>query len=171
VALILTAYDTGLRIHAIMSLTRKNFDFELCAVLANWDSQKQNADQWIGLKRRTADALRAIETESPKLFAWPHDIVAKADRIPTYKTLRRHFIRDVLTPAGLPGDDKPFHRFRRTSNTQIKKAGGEAQAQLGHSSPAVSALYDDVEELGPMRGCDRIPDIIVPKIEKQLELF
>jgi integrase len=79
-----------------------------------------------------------------------------------------------LGPAGLPiAGDKPFHRFRRTSATQVKKGAGRASAteQLGHSDPRVTDLYLDAEELGASRGCDQTPDIDVPALERQLRLF
>ncbi len=172
IALILTAYDTGLRIAALMALRWQDYDPELCAVLADADTQKHDADQWLGVKRRTAEAIEAIRGGGPRIFAWPFDHVVKGDRPSTYATLRRHFKRDILTPAGLPTDtQKPFHRFRRSSGTQIHKAGGDATKQLGHSSPAVTANYLDREEIGPLRGCDLTPDIAVPTADTQMRLF
>ncbi len=172
IALILTLYDTGLRIDAAMSLRQDRFDAAELALLAAEDTQKQGADQCVGVRRKTACALAAIRTADPRLFAWPFDQVAKGDRKSNWATLRRHFKKFILGPAGLPIDcDKPFQRFRRTSATQIKKAGGDATEQLGHSSPAVTDLYLDAEELGASRGCDRMPELEVPADDLQLRLF
>lgn len=105
-ALLLTLYDTGLRIDALLG-TRTD---ELRAdgwLFVGFDRQKQKADQAFKLHPETMAAIAAtMPGRRELLFPWPY-----ADR--------RHALwnrfRKILQAAGLPhGRRDLFHRIRRT---------------------------------------------------------
>ena len=143
-ALILTLYDTGLRIAALMQAKLSDFDFESRWLKIPAEVQKQDADQVFRLHEETVDAIARIEPAKRELiFPWPFD----ADN--RYHILTDHF-RKILKAAGLSDTKRDlFHRIRRTSATAVAQVLGEAAAQhhLGHSSISVTKRYLDPRKL------------------------
>jgi integrase len=136
VALILTVYDTGLRIGAALALRTEWLDLRSGYLWVPAEVQKQNADQTFKL---APDTLAALDRINPArrdvLFASTHD---------------RHelcnWYRVILQRAGLPHGEKDlFHKLRRTSASYIARYGGTLAAteHLGHSSARVTGHYLD----------------------------
>ena len=171
-ALVLVLYDTGLRISATMALRwtdhKENADGVFFAVRG--ETQKGGKSRCPGISQQTAEALAAIAGERELVFFWPWDPPDENGQR-NWVTLRAHLRRDILGPAGVDAAGRQLlHAFRKTSATQVKKAGGNASEQLGHSSPAVTERYIDPEELGASRECDRLPRPGLPA-SRQRNLF
>ena len=104
------------------------------------------------------------------VFFWPWDPPDEYGHR-NWCTLRARFLREILGPAGIdPADRQIMHAFRKATATQVRKAGGNATEQLGHSSAAVTKHYIDAEgSWAHSRQCDILPR---PKpAGPQLELF
>lgn len=173
-ALILSLYDTGARISAMMAARWEWLDGVVLTIPA--EVQKQNADQRYRLRPQTIAAIEAIRPweataefiETPNglkqklrrkteglLFDWCYD----PDR--RWKVLTRHY-RQILKWAGLPHTQKDcFHKIRRTTATRIADARGKAAAQsyLGHSSAKVTESYIDYTQVRAADISEHLPDI------------
>ena len=145
-ALLLTAYDTGLRLDALMNARADDYDPGLRWLKIPAELQKQDADQIFRLHPDTVEAIQATAPESRALlFPWP-----LIDH--KYKCLRARY-RRILAAAGLgTSRHDTFHKLRRTSATAVCNAFDKetAQRHLGHSHPSVTARYLD-------------PRLIIPK--------
>jgi integrase len=151
-ALILTLYDTGLRIDALMSAKLEAFDADSRWLKIPAKDQKQDADQVFRLSAETAAAVAAMGVDNEFLFPWPYD------RNGGHGTLINHY-RVILRAAGLKAEKRDlFHKLRRTSGTFVAKTLGRVAAQqhLGHSSPSVTARYVDPRMLDASH-CDKLP--------------
>ena len=142
-AQLLTLYDTGLRIGALMALESAQLDFETGWLTVPADHQKQRAEQVFQLQADTLDAIAQTRPgERRELFPWPF-----VDE--RWAVLRKRY-RKILQRAGLPTDSRClFHKVRRTSATLIADALGERAAQdhLGHSSLSVTKRYLDPRKM------------------------
>lgn len=137
-ALILTLWNTGLRITPTMSIASRNVSLAERSLIARAETQKHKADQWFPLQDSTVAALTAIyRPDTERLFNWPHD-----RNVRQWPTLTQHF-RRIIDAAGLRQPEKPFHKFRASCASYTDALGGDAQQQLGHSSRAVTARYLD----------------------------
>lgn len=145
-ALILTLYDTGLRIAALMQSRLTDFDPATRWLMIPAEVQKQDADQVFRLPDDTVAAIVAMnERESNRewLFPWPLDPSGQ------YSALRNSY-RRILKRAELGISRRDlFHKMRRTSATAVWKVMGKQAAQdhLGHSSASVTAGYLDPRQL------------------------
>jgi integrase len=148
--LILTIYDTGLRVGALMKLRSADLDLAGRFVKARFGTQKQLADQSLPISRETADRLAQIHPERRELlFPWPFS---------TSTTLTNR-LRLLLQRAGLPCTKKDlFHKLRRTNGTYIADIAGEeaAMRQLGHSTLQVTRKYIDRRKLSAPRLVDQM---------------
>jgi integrase len=127
-ALLLTLYDTGLRVSALLSLSIHNLDGQRGWLTVPAEVQKQKASQAFPLDTRTLELLLRLPRETDRLFPVPWK-----DPLPN---LQRWY-RTILQRAGLPSGKRDlFQKIRRTNATQTAVSGGEdaAQKQLGHSS-------------------------------------
>ena len=142
-ALLLTLYDTGLRINAILHSRTDDVDLTAGTLLVPADHQKQNADQLFTLHEDTVRLIRESEPQSREmLFPWPH----------RERDLRSRY-RKILQAAGLPHGPKDlFHKLRRTSGTHLARATDRSTVQqhLGHSHPSVTARYIDPRIVGQL---------------------
>jgi len=138
-ALLLTLYDTGLRIAALMKLKRSDLNSDRWLSVPS-EVQKQNADQVFRLHPETMDAIDATDrVHRTELFPWPFDGDGN------FRILAKHY-RQILRRAGLPdGPRDLFHKLRRTSATAVCDAFDEqaAKKHLGHSSLTVTRRYID----------------------------
>ena len=152
-ALFLTAIATGLRAGALFALRRRDVDLPGRSVLATAETQKQNADQRLRIPPIAVAAIRAIWLPDRELlFPWNR-----------HPTTRYHYLRKLTRAAGLPDDRRhKLQALRRTCATWTKKYGGDATAQLGHSSDAVTrASYLDPTE--DRQAADVIPwELLLP---------
>jgi len=142
-ALVLTLYDTGLRIAAVMQLRQADLTAD------GWlnvpaEVQKQDADQAFRLHPDTLRSIAATLAEPREwLFPWPIDSDGH------FRYLARAY-REILQRAGLShGRRDLFHKLRRTSATAIADAYDLATAQrhLGHSGIDVTRRYVDPTKL------------------------
>lgn len=136
-ALLLTDYDTGLRIDALMQAKSTDLDLAHGWLKIPAEVQKQDADQVFQLHPDTIAAIRATNPGNrERIFAFP---------FLTYGPLRWRYGK-ILTAAGLSsGRHDLFHKIRRTSATAVCNAYDKetAQKHLGHSSVKVTERYLD----------------------------
>lgn len=163
-ALLLVAYDTGLRITPLMQLKWANLDLAHGCVLAGAETQKHGRDETPALSAETLKALAAIrDPPREKIFPWPFD-----RNLPQWPTLNRHFGR-LLRRAGFSVTRKDlWHKIRRTTASYLKAAGGDPTAQLGHSSPKVTEAYLDPRICGRRRQVDLLPRPELIPVQRRL---
>jgi integrase len=143
-AMILTLYDTGLRIGAALKIKAEELDLEAGLVRVRAEDQKHKADQFFHLHEDTRNALWLIGADRRELvFNVPNPVAFKT-------TMYAQFNR-ILKAAGLykgEGGDK-FHKIRRTSATCLADATSPAESQkhLGHSSMSVTMRYLDFTKI------------------------
>lgn len=132
-ALLLTLWDSGERISAVLQLDWPRVDFARGTILVPAEHTKTGkADCRYQLAADTLDAIGKLPREYPP-FALPFDRGTLYNRL-----------SGLLKAAGLPADRRSkFHRIRRSFASHLTAAGGDATAALGHSSPAVTRLYLD----------------------------
>jgi integrase len=132
--LLLTMYDTGLRIGATLALRWDAVDLYSGTILAAAETQKQFADQIFMPAPETIALLKEFRFPPREVvFPWPEARSRMYDRF-----------KELLERAGLPsGRRHKFHKLRRTTASHIKAAGGNATEHLGHSSPRVTEGYID----------------------------
>jgi integrase len=156
--IILTLYWTGARKTALLTTPVGNLDLRLRlarsgelqgSVFIPAAVQKQNADQRKGISEEVCQMWAELDVHGRGLKRlgddWPYD------RHPNsrWKTLNRWYAR-LLVIAGVvqPGEStrkQLWHKLRRTYATYVfaEHGIGEAQRQLGHSSPQVTERYID----------------------------
>lgn len=136
VAFVLTAYDTGLRRRALLSIRFTEIDFESGLLRVPAENMKTAVEQVFKLHPQTIEAILATVPPDRDL-AFPHH--QNLDSVYCrYKT--------ILTRAGLPctGRDM-FHKLRRTCASHIASKMGLALAikQLGHLDQSCINRYVD----------------------------
>ena len=146
-AIVLTLYDTGLRIDALMRATSIDLNRDSRWLTVRAETQKQKADQVFRLHPETMTAIALVDAAVS-----PH-----RDRLfPTnLQSPRNHLgdcYRQILLNAGLSAGRRDlFHKMRRTSATAVTRSLGidAAQKHLGHSSVSVTRRYIDPRLVGP----------------------
>jgi len=130
-ALLLTIYDTGIRIGAALQLRCSDYSPETKRLHVRAESQKTRADQDFILSEQTA---KVVET-----------CIASADRELLFPCAFRYSLyyrfKCLLRKAGLPhGRLDKFHRIRKTTATmaELHVGPGTAQRLLDHSSPRLT---------------------------------
>ena len=162
-SLILTIYDTGFRVGALMKLRTTDLDIDRRFVKARHGTQKAGNDQSLPISQSTADRLILTHPELRDLvFPWPYKEA---------RTLTKR-LRLLLQRAGLPcGPRDLFHKLRRTNGTYICDVAGEeaAMRQLGHSTVQVTRGYIDRRKLSAPRLVEKMqrPES-VPTADKPL---
>jgi integrase len=154
-AFLRTAYDTGVRVTALLSIRRDAVDLESGFVRIDAESQKHRRDGLYKLSPETLTAIRAAwKPPRDLLFPWPYDRWGRQ-----WPCLNNEY-RRILARAGLPNGNKDlFHRIRRTVATLITAAKGIEVAcrHLGHSSVQVTQGYVDPSKLPNMYAADLLP--------------
>lgn len=144
-ALILTQYDTSLRIGCLLKVERSALAGTTLVVPG--ELQKQSVDTSHQLHQQTIDAIERMPSKR-LLFPWP---VTRRAIWPELK--------QILVAAGLPfGRRDMFHRFRRTSYTMVYSILGGARAteHAGHSCD-LSDVYLDRTKLSRPSVIDSLP--------------
>lgn len=166
-ALLLTLYDTAVRISALMLARREHFDPAGGWLKIVAESQKQKADQVFRLHPDTLAAIAKVKVDvSGLVFPWQFDWKRRIDPNAPWRSLHRSY-RRILKRAGLPhGKRDLFHKIRRTTATAIADQLGEAAAQsyLGHSCAKVTAAYLDRSKIRGVRGVDVLPRPTLPEV-------
>ncbi len=146
-ALVLTIYDTGLRIGALTTVPRSCLD-ESGRLWVPPELQKGRAETGHKLHPETLAAIAATP-RTPLLFRWPLHA----------NELWRRYREDVLEPAGLPSGRRDlFHKIRRTSYTRVYASLGLAAAtrHAAHTSD-LSAAYLDTTQVRGVEAVDVLP--------------
>jgi len=165
--LILTVYDTSLRISPIMYAPASAIDLEMGRFRVMAEFQKHDADQGFTLHGQTLEILRRfVRCNMERAFPWPYDPKGN------WQKLRRG-LREILTLAGLPiGPKDLFHKLRKTSLSYTKKEAGldAAVDQAGHSSAQVTIRhYLDPTITGGRDAALKLPRPVYES--RQLRLF
>jgi len=151
-ALILTIYDTGVRVSAGMSIKSADVDLASSTVRVLGMSQKNKKGRVYRVSRQTAEALAAIhDGDRELLFPWPWDQGCRQ-----WQYLTKAF-RRVIEAAELPQPRDPFHKLRRTCASYCEAHGISAQHQLGHSSPQTTRAYLDPRIVRSRQAADVLP--------------
>jgi integrase len=138
VALILTLYNTALRIAAALRLRWQDYDAAQKCFHVRGNTQKTRKAQSLGITSQTAGFLERLrkadaQPEDP-IWPWP------ADKESQRRLCR--FLRGMMREAQVTDvKGKVFHRFREACATELKIRDlegrlphGAATEQLGHSS-------------------------------------
>jgi integrase len=151
-ALILTIYDTAIRIGAALQLRVSDYNRQTHVLRVPAEFQKQGADQVFKVSDQTAAALCVLIDADPKrelLFPCP------VSKCALYYNLDR-----MLEAAGLPSTRRDkFHKLRRTSATlaELFVGRGTATHHLGHSGPGVTAAYIDTSHMPESAVATKLP--------------
>lgn len=159
VFLVLLLLGTGARIRALMNVPVSHLDLERGEMLIPAAVQKHRRDQRFALWPSTLEHARRLRLVERGLRCvlddWQRSIT----------TLRRHYTRWVLEPAGItPDRQRKFHCLRRTVASEIAAARGisAAQAALGHSAASVTERYIDPRFVAREHITDIIRDPLPP---------
>ena len=158
-ALILAAYDTGLRLSSLLGVRRADWRSDRRELTAMAEFSKVSVGQTFIVSQQTSEAIHQMlaanhlemdQGELPEfLFHWP----IRKDAI------HEHF-RAILKRAGLyeKGEDT-WHKMRRTCATHLTAAVGieAASRQLGHSSVQMTKRYVDPRQTGHHNAADHLP--------------
>lgn len=130
-AILGVCYDTGERIGAVLELRASAIDLERRRILYAAEIRKGGyRDATSTISRSTQRALRRLQAVAPSETL----VFKRGCPSGLWKAYGR-----LLSDAGLPNDRRSkFHRLRRTHATFVHKAGGDATAAMGHSSPEVT---------------------------------
>lgn len=140
-ALVLSIYDTSLRVGSLMKADRQCFDPIARTLTLPAAIQKGKAETSQEVSQQTTDALLALDAVRPawtqKLFAWPWYLGSSS--------VQRRYRTEVLIPAGLPCSRRDlFHRIRRTSYTLVaRELGLEAAGRHAAHRGDLSRHYLD----------------------------
>ena len=154
-AVIMTAYETGERIDALIHVPRSCYTAPFLRVPAGIRKGKRSER----IYELSADTCRLVDTAATHggdtLFLWPMD----------QSGLYNHF-KKITGRAGLgTGRDVMFHCIRRTTASHLAAAGGDATAYLGHSSDRItrrSYLDPRIVQAAGRKPIDALPKIRRP---------
>ena len=171
-ALLLTAYYSGLRVTALLSIEWSTVDLSRGEVLVTAETQKHGSDQLIEIPSDLIAALKRIQPDRPRgrVFNWPKDRRRDTGAFNgKWQTLRSH-LRRILEAAGVPSSSKYlWHGIRRYTATQAAIASGSietAQTLLDHSSSAVTRRYVDSSQAPDrVRAADVLPAPGQPRLK------
>lgn len=157
-ALVLTIYDTSLRVGCLFKVKIDAFDPHNHTIAVDAIHQKGNASTFQKISPETAAALTQITADrnsSALLFDW----TGGGQRKYNSSIVQRRFRLDVLKPAGLPATRRDcFHKIRRTSYTIIADRLGiaEASKHAGHKHD-MSSYYLDTSKTTQSNAVDHLP--------------
>ncbi len=156
-AIILVAYDTGLRLRALLGIKRCDWKPERREITADATVMKHKVSQTFQVSEQTVQVL-TLMLNNPKsadetptlLFPWP----VRGDGI-------HEAYRKILMRAGLYTKEHggSFHKLRRTSATHLTNVIGIEAAcrQLGHSSVEMTKRYVDPRLTNEHKAADHLP--------------
>ncbi|MEZ6117486.1 MAG: site-specific integrase [Pirellulaceae bacterium] len=144
-ALILTAFDSGERITALLGVEWSDVDLDAGWILFRAEHRKGGrADNCLDVADDTIEALRRIQRPSGKVFPWDRG------------DLWMHF-GAILEQAGLPYDRKrKFHCIRKSTASHLAAAGGDPGQMLTHSCKKVTQAYLDPRITGQRESIKRL---------------
>lgn len=146
-----TLWETGLRVHAALSLRTEDFDGPAAFVTARAETQKTRMDQCLAIRRETADLiLSTCPRRRALLWPWPY-----RSKGPLYRRFHA-----LLRMAQIPVSRKHgFHAFRKSTASYLTAAFSieVAKAALGHRSESTTRAYLDPRLLPKSRTVDSLP--------------
>lgn len=131
-AILLTAYWTGERIGALLTLEWGDVDND--AILFRAEGRKgRREDIYRPIPPECYAAIQAIRTNRRIVFDWDRSY-----------TLIWGRLGKICQRAGLPNDRmSKFHRVRKTSASYYEAGGGDAQQLLAHKNRGTTKRYLD----------------------------
>jgi integrase len=145
-ALLLTLFDTGERINAVLLLSWSAVQLDSGWVRFPAEARKgQREDSLAKIHEDTCQAITKLRGKCrERVFDWPYT---------------RNYIwklyGDLLTQAGLPNDrSRKFHCVRKTTASYVEAAGGNATNALRHSSRKTTLAYLDPRIVQPAQATD-----------------
>lgn len=184
-ALLLTQYNTGSRITALMLVRWESIDLAEGVLVLQADDTKDKEEQRISLKPETVQALAALRVGKAggPFDHWPYDRSEAGGRRRPWKALTG-LLKKVFYVALIDSDadvnavtlkqvrhviDRRSctHKIRRTFATEIAAREGidVAQELLGHSQKSTTMAYVDTSRL-PKRSARDILPTLQPKPPK-----
>ena len=134
-ALLVTAYLTGWRIGALLSLRRSDVDLEAGTAFSGWSDTKGKRDQLIPLHPVIVEHLRKLPSFSLLVFPWDGS-----------RSLLREVFAEVQQAAGVKPDRKShygFHDVRRgfASMNSDRLTPDQLQTLMQHKSYITTQRY------------------------------
>ena len=148
-ALIVLAYNTGLRRGSLFGLRMSDVDWQQQRLLVRRGNNKSKKLFAIHLNEPAMRHLSAIRTDRELIFPWPHD--------PRYFDA---VFRRLQTAAGiLRADQFGLHNLRKTLATALFEQGspGAAQLALGHSAATTTERHYVAPSAIVSRALDALP--------------
>lgn len=147
-ALLLVAFDTAERIHALLSLEVDDVDLNGQWIVFRAESRKgQREDSMCRISPQTASALQPMMPKRGVVFRWPYS--------PGYLWVR---LTAILDSADLPTDRRrKFHAIRKTTASLVESNGGSATQILRHSNAQNTKSYLDPRYVKAPQAIDYLP--------------
>jgi integrase len=143
-AVLLTAWETGLRYKALLALRTIDFLPDSGGLHCQAETQKTKEAQWFALSATTIAAIQAIVRPHEPLLFHPGVVSETVGE----------WLRQILDRSGIyapQGSGQRWHRLRRSKASYTAAAGGDAQRALAHSAASVTAKYLDPRIAKPPR--------------------
>lgn len=179
-AWLLTQYNTGSRISALMAVRWDRIDLTQGVLTLKAEDTKDQEEQRVSLKADTVAALAALRVANlgGPFDCWPYDRPDASGKRRPWKALT--LLLKKIVYCALVDTDQDVntvtaaqvkhvisrrdctHKLRRTFATEIAAREGikVAQQLLGHSSEKTTAGYVDVSRLPRHSARDILPDLI-----------
>lgn len=159
--LLLTAYNTGARIGALLAMPVSDVDLDTGRIMLRAEYSKTMTDQPFTLDPATVAILgQFYDRERELLFPFPF-----------CQPMLYIYFKRLLKAAGLPVTPRGvFHKIRRTTATlsEIHIGAGAATGILGHSSRAVTVRsYIDRSKLPDTCVGERLPRPLLVGLETE----
>jgi len=179
-AWILTQYNTGSRVSALMAVRWEKIDLVGGLLVLKAEDTKDKEEQRIALKAETVAALAALRVANlgGPFDVWPYDRPGRDGRRRPWKALTL-LLKKIVYCALVDADQDVntvtakqvqhvisrrdcTHKIRRTFATEIAARHGikVAQELLGHASELTTAAYVDVSRLPSHSARDILPTLV-----------
>lgn len=131
-ALLLTIWDTGERLGALLQIQWSDLDASGGRLLIRAEYRKwKTEDKSFVLHPLTMEAMTRLHRGGGNVFPWTES-----------RSTLNHWYRQILKAAGMPhGREQMFHSWRRSVASHYKAAGADATRLLGHSDPTITEAY------------------------------
>lgn len=147
-AILLTAYWTGERIGALLSLEWGDVSED--AILFRAEGRKgRREDIYRPIPPECYEAIQKIRTDRRLVFDWDRSY-----------TLIWGRLGKICKRAGLPNDRmSKFHRVRKTAASYYEAGGGDAQQLLAHKNRGTTRRYLDPRIVKAQAATDILPRV------------
>lgn len=144
-AVVLTCFDSGERISAVMGLEWNDIDLASKWIIFRAENRKgRDRDSAVRIADETVVSLSRLPRDAKQVFHWPY----------TRQYLWKRY-GTLLEKAGLPADRRrKFHCIRRTVASHAEAAGGNATELLRHASRKNTLAYLDPRITKPQQAID-----------------